>query len=61
MQKVAAIASAALVAVQASSQYYQGYSPTKRYYDSVEYKGKNGRDYGFGETHGTHTIGHDGS
>ena len=51
MQRVAAIASAALVAVQASSRSYRGYSPTKRYYDSVEYRGKNGKDYGFGETY----------
>ena len=61
MQKVAAFAAATLATVQAQyGQSYHGYSPTNRHYSSVEYKGKNGRDYGFGETIGEHKSGPDG-
>ena len=52
MQRIAA-AVATLGAVQALESYHRGHSPVKRSYDSVEYRGKNGKDFGFGETVGT--------
>ena len=51
MQRIAA-AVATLGAVQALESYHRGHNPVKRSYDSVEYRGKNGKDFGFGETVG---------
>ena len=51
MQRIAA-AVATLGAAQALEGGYRGHSPIKRSYDAVEYHGKNGKDYGFGETVG---------
>ena len=55
MQRIAA-AVATIGAVQAVESYHRGHRgyapPVKRSYDAVEYHGKNGKDYGFGETVG---------
>ena len=55
MHRIAA-AVATIGAVQAVESYHGGHRgyapPVKRSYDAVEYHGKNGKDYGFGETVG---------
>ena len=56
MNRIAA-AVATIGIAQALERGYKGHAPVKRSYDSVVYHGKNGKDFGFGETIGTHKHG----